>query len=83
MAVLTIQQRPSTSDVHGAFEQLMYVLTSTDQAANFKYRYIADLYVNVGGVSTLVSRVRVYPNGVFSFLGLRYILTLRVRGCFV
>jgi hypothetical protein len=69
MAVLTIQQRPSTSDVHGAFEQLMYVLTSTDQAANFKYRYIADLYVYIGGVSTKVSRVRVYPNasgaGVF------------------
>ena len=74
MAVLTIQQRPSTSDVHGAFEQLMYVLTSTDQAANFKYRYIADLYVYIGGVST---------KGVFSFQGLRYILTLRVRGCFV
>ena len=52
------QQQPSTSYVHGAFEQLMYVLTSDNQAGNFKYRYIADLYV--GGV--LVSRVKVYPN---------------------
>lgn len=55
---MTAQQQPSTSYVHGAFEQLMYVLTSTNQAGNFKYRYIADLYV--GGV--LVSRVKVYPN---------------------
>ena len=57
---MTIQQKPSTSYVHGAFEQLMYVLTSAEQAdaANFKFRYIADLYV--GGI--LVSRVKVYPN---------------------
>ena len=62
---MTIQQQPSTSNVHGAFEQLMYVVTSTNQAAAFKFRYIADLYV--GGI--LVSRVKVYPNasgaGVF------------------
>ena len=58
---MTIEQEPSTSYVHGAFEQLMYVLTSTAQASasNYKYRYIADLYV--GGV--MVSRVKVYPNG--------------------
>jgi len=58
---MTVQQQPNTSYVHGAFEQLMYVLTSTEQAdvANFKFRYIADLYV--GGV--MVSRVKVYPNG--------------------
>ena len=68
---MTIRQEPSTSDVHGVFEPLIYVLTSTEQAdvLNFKFRYIADLYVKVGGVSTLVSRVRVYPNsagaGVF------------------
>ena len=64
---MTVQQQPGTSYVHGAFEQLMYVLTSTEQAdpLNFKYRYIADLYV--GGI--MVSRVKVYPNaagaGVF------------------
>lgn len=52
------QQQPSTSYVHGAFEQLMYVLTSDNQAGNFKYRYIADLYV----AGVLVSRVKVYPN---------------------
>ena len=56
---MTIQQEPPTSYVHGAFEQLMYVLTSTEQAANYKFRYIADLYV--GGI--MVSRVKVYPNG--------------------
>jgi hypothetical protein len=58
---MTIQQQPSTSYVHGAFEQLMYVLTSTEQASasNFKYRYIADLYVG----AVMVSRVKVYPNG--------------------
>lgn len=55
---MTAQQQPSTSYVHGAFEQLMYVLTSTNQAGNFKYRYIADLYV----AGVLVSRVKVYPN---------------------
>ena len=58
---MTIQQQPSTSYVHGAFEQLIYVLTSTEQASasNFKYRYIADLYVG----AVMVSRVKVYPNG--------------------
>jgi hypothetical protein len=58
---MTIQQQPSTSYVHGAFEQLMYVLTSTAQASasNYKYRYIADLYVG----AVMVSRVKVYPNG--------------------
>jgi hypothetical protein len=56
---MTVQQQPNTSYVHGAFEQLMYVITSTNQAANYKFRYIADLYV--GGV--MVSRVKVYPNG--------------------
>ena len=58
---MTVQQQPNTSYVHGAFEQLMYVLTSTEQAdvSNYKYRYIADLYV--GGI--MVSRVKVYPNG--------------------
>ncbi len=57
---LIINQRPSTSDVHGAYEQLMYSLSSTDQqsASNFNFRYIADLYV--GGV--MVSRVKVFPN---------------------
>ena len=55
---MTAQQQPSTSYVHGAFEQLMYVLTSTNQAGNFKYRYIADLYV----AGVFVSRVKVYPN---------------------
>ena len=64
---MTVQQQPGTTYVHGAFEQLMYVLTSTEQAdpLNYKYRYIADLYV--GGI--MVSRVKVYPNaagaGVF------------------
>ena len=56
---MTVQQQPDTDNVHGAFEQLMYVITSTNQAANYKFRYIADLYV--GGV--MVSRVKVYPNG--------------------
>lgn len=57
---MTIQQKPDAAVVHGAYEQLMYVLTSTEQASasNFKFRYIADLYV--GGV--MVSRVKVYPN---------------------
>ena len=56
---MTVQQQPNTTYVHGAFEQLMYVITSTNQAANYKFRYIADLYV--GGI--MVSRVKVYPNG--------------------
>jgi hypothetical protein len=59
---MTIQQQPSTSFVHGAFEQLIYVLTSAEQASTtppyFKFRYIADLYV--GGVK--VSSVKVFPN---------------------
>ena len=58
---MTIQQQPNTAMVYGAFEQLMYVLTSTEQASasNYKYRYIADLYVG----AVMVSRVKVYPNG--------------------
>jgi hypothetical protein len=56
---MTVQQQPDTDNVHGAFEQLMYVITSDNQAGNYKFRYIADLYV--GGV--MVSRVKVYPNG--------------------
>ncbi|MAK30307.1 hypothetical protein [Acinetobacter sp.] len=64
---MTVQQRPDTANVHGVFEQLMYVITSTEQASasNYKFRYIADLYV--GGV--MVSRVKIFPNqagaGVF------------------
>lgn len=64
---MTVQQRPDTGNIHGVFEQLMYVITSTEQASasNFKFRYIADLYV--GGV--MVSRVKIFPNtagaGVF------------------
>ena len=57
--MMTVKQQPSTSYVHGAFEQLMYVITSDNQATNYKFRYIADLYV--GGI--MVSRVKVYPNG--------------------
>jgi hypothetical protein len=64
---MTIEQRPSANDVHGAFEPLYFVLSSTEQqsASNYKFRYIADLYVN----AVKVSSVKIYPNnegeGVF------------------
>jgi hypothetical protein len=64
---MTVQQRPDTTDVHGVFEQQMYVITSTEYSGGsyYKFRYIAEWYV--GG--TLTATVKVFPNsegaGVF------------------
>ena len=64
---MTVEQRPSSNDLHGAFEPLYFVLSSTEQqsASNYKFRYIADLYVD----AVKVSSVKIYPNnegeGVF------------------
>ncbi len=64
---MAVRQRPDTADVHGVFEQQMYVISSTEYSGGsyYKFRYIAEWYV--GG--TKVATVKVYPNaegcGVF------------------
>ena len=54
---LTVEQEPSASYLHGAYETIIYVLADTDSGEE-KFRYIADLYV--GGY--IVARVKVFPN---------------------
>ena len=58
---MTVRQRPDTADVHGVFEQQMYVITSTEYSSGsyYKFRYIAEWYV--GG--SLRATVKVFPNG--------------------
>jgi hypothetical protein len=64
---MTVRQRPNTADVHGVFEQQMYVISSTEYSGGsyYKFRYIAEWYV----AGTKVATVKVYPNaegcGVF------------------
>ena len=64
---MTVRQRPDTADVHGVFEQQMYVISSTEYAGGsfFKFRYIAEWY----GGGTTVATVKIFPNtegcGVF------------------
>jgi len=64
---MTVRQRPSTADVHGVFEQQMYVISSTEYSGGsyYKFRYIAEWYV----AGTKVATVKVFPNtegcGVF------------------
>ena len=64
---MTVRQRPDTTDVHGVFEQQMYVISSTEYSGGsyYKFRYIAEWYVGGSKVAT----VKVFPNtegcGVF------------------
>jgi len=64
---MTVRQRPDTADVHGVFEQQMYVISSTEYSGGsyYKFRYIAEWYVAGSKVAT----VKVFPNtegcGVF------------------
>ena len=59
---MSVDQRPNNTNIHGAFEQLMFSISSTEQASTspqyYRFRYICDLYV--GGA--LKARVKVYPN---------------------
>ena len=59
---MTVDQRPNNANIHGAFEQLMFSISSTEQASTspqyYRFRYICDMYV--GGA--LKARVKVYPN---------------------
>ena len=64
---MTVRQRPDTADVHGVFEQQMYVISSTEYSGGsyYKFRYIAEWYV----AGTKVATVKIFPNaegcGVF------------------
>ena len=64
---MTVRQRPDTADVHGVFEQQMYVISSTEYSGGsyYKFRYIAEWYV----AGTKQATVKVFPNaegcGVF------------------
>jgi hypothetical protein len=64
---MTVRQRPDTVDVHGVFEQQMYVISSTEYSGGsyYKFRYIAEWYI----AGTKVATVKVFPNaegcGVF------------------
>tara|TARA_R110002074_G_scaffold145469_1_gene294345 strand:+ start:2562 stop:4058 length:1497 start_codon:yes stop_codon:yes gene_type:complete len=65
---MTLEQGPSTILVHGAFEPITFVLTSTEQAGGtfFKFKYIADIYVeNTSSpyAYALQARIKIEPNG--------------------
>ena len=59
---MTVNQRPDNANIHGAFEQLMFSISSTEQASTspqyYRFRYICDLYV----AGAFKARVKVYPN---------------------
>lgn len=65
---MTLEQGPSTAYVHGAFEPVTFVVTSTEQAGGtfFKFKYIADIYVeNTSSpyAYALQARLKIEPNG--------------------
>jgi len=65
---MTKEYGPSTGYVHGAFEPITFVVTSTEQAGGtfFKFKYIADIYVeNTSSpyAYTLQARIKIEPNG--------------------
>ena len=65
---LTKEYGPSTAYVHGAFEPITFVVTSTEQAGGtfFKFKYIADIYVeNTSSpyAYALQARIKIEPNG--------------------
>ncbi len=71
---MTLETGPSTGAVHGAFEPITFVITSTEQAGGtfFKFKYIADIYINNTDspyTSVLQARIKIEPNaagaGVF------------------
>ena len=71
---MTKEYGPSTGYVHGAFEPITFVVTSTEQAGGtfFKFKYIADIYIaNTDSpyAYALQARIKIDPNnagaGVF------------------
>ena len=65
---MTKEYGPSTGYVHGAFEPITFVVTSTEQAGGtfFKFKYIADIYVeNTSSpyAYALQARIKIEPNG--------------------
>lgn len=65
---MTKEYGPSTAYVHGAFEPITFVVTSTEQAGGtfFKFKYIADIYVeNTSSpyAYALQARIKIEPNG--------------------
>ena len=67
---MTKEYGPSTTLVHGAFEPITFVLTSTEQASTspqyYKFKYIADIYVENPTspyAYALQARIKIEPNG--------------------
>ena len=68
---MTLAYGPSAAYVHGAFEPITFVLTSTEQASTspqyYKFKYIADIYVEDTSspyAYALQARIKIEPNGV-------------------
>ena len=67
---MTLAYGPSAAYVHGAFEPITFVLTSTEQASTspqyYKFKYIADIYVEDTSspyAYALQARIKIEPNG--------------------
>ena len=67
---MTLEQGPSTLLVHGAFEPMTFVVTSTEQASTspqyYKFKYIADIYIadtTTPYAYTKKARIKIEPNG--------------------
>ena len=71
---MTLEYSPNSGQVHGAFEPLTFVVTSTEQAGGtyFKFKYVADIYIsNLDSPYAYAKQARIFiePNtegaGVF------------------
>jgi len=71
---MTLEYSPSTSYVHGAYEPITFITSSTEQAGGtfFKFKYVADIYLsNLDSPYAYVKQARIFiePNtegaGVF------------------
>ena len=67
---MTLEQGPSTGLVHGAFEPITFVVTSTEQASTvpqyYKFKYIADIYIadtTTPYAYAKQARIKIEPNG--------------------
>ncbi len=71
---MTLEYSPNSGQVHGAYEPITFVTSSTEQAGGtyFKFKYVADIYIsNLDSPYTYVKQARIFiePNsegaGVF------------------
>ena len=64
---MTLEYSPSTSYVHGAYEPITFITSSTEQAGGsfFKFKYVADIYLsNLDSPYAYVKQARIFiePN---------------------